>query len=110
MFLKLTIVFSIAFLTLSQIGYKMPMIQPPNIGFPNDYLDSSCNSKTQCCDENTITVRGSETIQADPDTASIRATIRISEKTVENAIKTLSGKVSQIINILKASNLNEDNY
>lgn len=80
MFLKLCIGISLAYLCMAQISYSIPVIQPPSFSICDAYKrpKSSCDADSQCCDADTISVRGAATIQADPDIASISASIRAS--------------------------------
>lgn len=63
-----------------------------------------------CCSAQTITVYGTATIQANPDTATLSAQITVNGNTVAQAIAQLSTQASAVISILTANGLNSSNY
>lgn len=67
-------------------------------------------SPQTCCTDQTITVYGSATIQAAPDTATLNVQITVNSDTVKNAIAALSSQINCVITILNANGLNSSNY
>jgi uncharacterized protein YggE len=67
------------------------------------------NTQT-CCSDQTITVYGSATVQANPDIALLSAQISVNGNSVSQAVAQLSTQVSRIISILTANGINSSNY
>ena len=74
--------------------------------FPQ-YLASTFGS---CCSDQTITVYGSATIDAAPDSAVISATVSVNGDTVDKAISALAKVVNSVIAVLSANGLTDKNY
>lgn len=85
-----------------------PSIQIPPIQVPASPFPPSSGSN--CCDDRTITAEGEAKLQAQPDQATINAEVKGSGKTVQDAVSSLTSKITNIISVLKANNLSEDNY
>jgi uncharacterized protein YggE len=64
----------------------------------------------ECCDDQTITVRGSTTLQAQPDQTKINAEAKVNANTTDRAVDALAGLVDSIIKTLKANGLTQDDY
>lgn len=97
---------TLASLCSAQMFYRrpFPVIRPPTINY------GSNSDKEECCDDKTITVGGSATVQADPDQVTITAEIKASSKTTEQAVSSLTSQVDSIIAILNSNGLTQDNY
>jgi uncharacterized protein YggE len=67
-------------------------------------------SAQTCCSDQTITVYGSATIQAPPDSATLSVQVTVSGSTVNAVIALLSAKVNSVISILNSNGLNSSNY
>jgi uncharacterized protein len=74
----------------------------------NNYLQT-IGSQT-CCSDQTITVYGSATIQAAPDTASISLQVTVNGDTVNAAVAQLTTKISSVISVLTSNGLTSANY
>lgn len=85
------------------------IIAPSVSSLASSYIYQNLNQQT-CCSDQTITVYGSSTIQAPPDTAILNVQITVSSDTVSNAIATLSAQVNTIISILNSNGLSSSNY
>lgn len=63
-----------------------------------------------CCSDQTISVYGSATIDAAPDSAVISATVSVNGDTVDKAIAALARVVNSVISVLTANGLTDKNY
>lgn len=86
----------------SQITTNTPLV--PNI------LSQLNQCNNNCCDDNTITVQGSSTVQAVPDQATIEASLSVNADTAAQAITKLSSSVKRILSILASNQLSAENY
>jgi uncharacterized protein YggE len=75
--------------------------------FIPQYLSASLGT---CCSDQTITVYGSATIDAAPDSAVLSATVSVNGDTVDRAISALAKIVSSVISVLNANGLTDKNY
>lgn len=91
-------------------GQMIPSLStslPVGSSLLNQYLSSPSQT---CCSDQTITVSGSATIQAPPDTATLSVQIMVNGDTVNSAIALLTTKINTVISILTSNNLNSSSY
>lgn len=67
-------------------------------------------TQSTCCESNTIKVSGDGKASALPDVAVLSLGFQESGQTSAEAVKALSAKVNQALNILKANGYGKDNY
>jgi uncharacterized protein len=105
MFLKSAVLLASVMLVCSgqvfRHEYQTVTVNPTRAGAPN---------RSECCDDSTITVSGSGTIQAKPDQAVISAQLAVNANTVTLATDGLSKQVQSIISILTANGLGKNDY
>lgn len=63
-----------------------------------------------CCSDNTMTVYGSATVQAAPDTATINLQVTVGGSTVNAAVAQLTRQVNCVLGVLTANGLTSSNY
>ena len=89
MFLQNTLVVVLLLNTCSSYIFSdYCVVKPPSVGqSKSSYSKGSLGS---CCDDQTMTMQGSATIQATPDQAFLSASIKSNGKTTHDAINALS--------------------
>lgn len=104
-FHKVIVPFTIFAIAASQLYTNSPYLLPRPILAPPPFEPTQ-----SCCSTQTITVYGTSTIQANPDTATLNAQITVNGNTVSQAIAELSTQATAVISILTANGLNSSNY
>jgi len=112
MFLQNTLVVILLLTTCSSYIFSdYCVVKPPAVsGSVSGCSSQSSSTPGDCCDNQTMTMQGSATIQAIPDQAFLSSSIKTSGKTTQEAINVLSVLTTEIINILKKNSLTQDNY
>lgn len=100
---------ALALLAVITQGQLIPPLTVSSSPFGSSLLYQSIASQT-CCTDQTITVYGSATIQAAPDTATLSVQITVNADTVSNAIAALTSQINTVLSILTTNGLNSSNY
>jgi len=103
MYSRLIVLLSLTVFVAQAQVRTFPTLLPPQIPSFNNW-------GKECCGLDTIYVKGTATIQAQPDEAQISAEAKVNADTTESAVGALAGLVGSIIKILQNNGLTQEDY